>query len=221
MRALNELFITMLTSVCICINGCRPINNGFHVALWNLIFLCVFHSMALWGKEQAGLNAFAGTGVALISAKQANTAGVTLSVQELSSYHKAFINQAKEANSIFPQSLREESLSKAVYPKCPTALIIYKSSDQSNQRASSALLNLWLRHKQTSNFILIDTEREINYYAMLFLKDYWKKNQSLRILVFSPNGKQRVDLSDVRDLIRLESELSKIENETRNDRKSI
>lgn len=157
-----------------------------------------------------------------INSQKANTADFNLSLADLALHQRNFLNEKQNLTSannspqktlgIYPQALREQSLLQTTSPKLPTVIVIHKSSNQENRRASTSFLNLWYKHHLKSNFVLIDTEREINYYAMLFLKEYWK-GENLRILAFNPNGQLKSEVKDPRDFPRLETDLTRLETE--------
>ncbi|MDX1920157.1 MAG: hypothetical protein SFU25_05415 [Candidatus Caenarcaniphilales bacterium] len=139
----------------------------------------------------------------------ANTADYVFTPQQLNEHKIKFQKDKRNTLSVFPDSLVLASLTKPTNPKKPLVVFMYKSKAQENKDNVSTFLNLWINHKEAFNFVLIDPERAMNQYAMLFVKQYWK-GENLKALAFDSSGKIRIQMSDVRDLSRLNDDLSKL-----------
>ncbi len=133
-----------------------------------------------------------------IQTKQANTAEISLNDSQIEEYQQKVL-QNKVA-PVLHQKLINQSLTQTINSKLPSLIIIFQSKDQKNRQATLEFLKLWKLHKNKMNFILIDLDGQLNYYASLLLKEYWK-DESLKIIALDSSGTIRIQMKNSHDLI--------------------
>jgi hypothetical protein len=185
----------------------------FLILIMLLPFSCLAETQRL--SKQTGpqqkvellpLNAFYDTKT---YSQKANTADFDFTPLKLAKHIKAFREDKNNAVQIFPDELVLASLTKPSNPKKPTVILFYKSSESKNRAELASLLNLWSNHKEEFNFVLIDPEKTLNYYAMIFVNNYWKK-EDLKVLALDSSGKIKIQLAEIAYLSRLDADLTKL-----------
>jgi hypothetical protein len=145
---------------------------------------------------------------------KANTAQTKLSIRDLNLHGREFLN-SKANLSLYPELLRVESQTILADKNLPTLLLIYKAYEPKNKKEVASFLNLWLRHKDQFNFVLIDLDKPLTYISTLLLREYWKQ-ESLKVLALSPSGKIKIQLEEPTDLQKLDSDLNKLVADAQN-----
>lgn len=124
---------------------------------------------------------------AQINNSAANTANLNYSIKFLSDYGREYLNTAPLKN-LYPEEIRIASLNNLVNQRGETVILIYQSSNEKNKAFISQFLDIWFQLHQKSNFILIDRDKEANYYSNLFVSQYWK-GEDFKLIYMGNSGK--------------------------------
>jgi hypothetical protein len=116
---------------------------------------------------------------------------------------------------VFPDRLKASSLLRPINPKFPTVLLIYKSNPTMKPVDAENLIRLYDAYRKDFNFVMIDTSSEVNYYAMLLLKEYWK-DEKFKAVATLPNGKTYDEIGNVNQLSEFEIKLQSLRNLPKN-----
>ena len=151
----------------------------------NFYFFLLFYFFTFFSQSQ-------------IAYSQPNTANLNYSVKFLSDYGHQYLN-LESLKDLYPEDIRIASLDNLINKQNETIILIYQASSEKNKIYISQFLDIWFQLHKSCNFILIDRDKEANYYANLFIGEYWK-GEDFKLIYMENSGKVKFESAEFSSL---------------------